>query len=309
MTAAAYQTAQAVENGSDNKLTLVVPAGAAAGQLAYAHVSYYHTVATITGITSGWTQVDDRVDGDTGSRVYSKTLGPGDPGSNVVINFSAVNKAAGTIVTVTGKHDTTAWAPLTSLTTSLATPSITAAEDDSLVIDFLANKQGTPADFVAPGTRTIRAQAYNASGGVNASGAGTAVIASAGTVSSVTYTQPASTHGGVLSVMVGPLVNGAATYDLTAVYATDTTTPITGWVLDATGSTGTVSLTQTAGTTASVTESPTGVFTITNPSGTDALTFDLDAAGDTTDTAVVSIGRSATAERPAIWTKTASGWF
>lgn len=209
MAAAEYRTAQAVENGNTSSLVMVVPAGASAGELAYACVSYPGTVATITADPSGWDVVESQVDGNTSVRLYSRTLQSGDPGANVTVTFSGLNKAAGTIVTVSGVHDTTAWEPLgTSLTTSLPTPSITAAADDSLVIDFLNNKNSAPANFTAPGTRTIRAQAYN-TGTVNASGAGTAVIASAGTVSSVTYTQPESLHGGVLSVMVGPTAGGA----------------------------------------------------------------------------------------------------
>lgn len=98
-------------------------------------------------------------------------------------------------------------------------------------------------------------------------------------------------------------VTDSALYDLTATYTTSSTT-ISGWTLDATGSTGTTSLTQTAGTSVgTITESPTGVFTFSNPAGTDSLVFDLDAG---TTTEVVSIVRAG--GQPAIYTKTASGW-
>lgn len=77
-----------------------------------------------------------------------------------------------------------------------------------------------------------------------------------------------------------PSGSGNATYDLSATYYTDTT-DVDEWVLDATGSTGTTSLTQTAGTSVgTITESPTGVFTFSNPAGSDRLTFDLDADTD-----------------------------
>lgn len=70
-----------------------------------------------------------------------------------------------------------------------------------------------------------------------------------------------------------------ATYTLTTTYE-----------VDATASTGTTSLTQTAGTTVgTITESPTGVFTFDDPGGSDSLVFDLDAGSDTE---VVTITRT-----------------
>lgn len=78
-----------------------------------------------------------------------------------------------------------------------------------------------------------------------------------------------------------PAATGTADYTLTINYpANDYQTP-TEMVCDATTSTGTTSLSQTSGTTATINESPTGVFTITNPSGTDNLVFELTAGSDT----------------------------
>lgn len=91
-------------------------------------------------------------------------------------------------------------------------------------------------------------------------------------------------------------------YELSAIYTANTTN-IGSWVLDASGSIGTVTLTQTDGTTASKTESPTKVFTITNPAGVDSLEFDLEAdqgSGDVV-TVPITILRSAVLERPAMW--------
>lgn len=88
----------------------------------------------------------------------------------------------------------------------------------------------------------------------------------------------------------------SATFDLSATYVTDTT-DIDEWVLDATASVGTTSLTQTAGTSVgTVTESPTGVFTFSNPANSDQLKFDLDAGSDTIE---VNIWRR---NRPAVLT-------
>lgn len=100
-------------------------------------------------------------------------------------------------------------------------------------------------------------------------------------------------------------------YSLTTNHTLNTTT-VSLWTVDSTTSDGTTTLTQLTGTTASISESPTGVFTITNPAGTDDLTFRLRASitgvnDDATITLVRSV--SVTALRPAIWAKTATGWM
>lgn len=102
---------------------------------------------------------------------------------------------------------------------------------------------------------------------------------------------------------LGPGASPAAVaYDLTANHTHNTAT-LVSWTIDATASVGTLTLSQTAGTTASVTESPTGVFTVTNPSGVDSLVFDLEAdqGGGDLDTVEVTILRSSVLERPAMW--------
>lgn len=92
------------------------------------------------------------------------------------------------------------------------------------------------------------------------------------------------------------------TYQITATYPTDST-DITSWEVDATGSSGVLTLTQTGGTTASIVESPTGVFTITNPTGDDALSFNLVSDGVTTLPLVFT--RGAGLPKPAVWTRQA----
>lgn len=100
---------------------------------------------------------------------------------------------------------------------------------------------------------------------------------------------------------------GEAHYVLSSTCVADSTT-IDEWVVDATTSAGTVTLTQTSGTTATVVESPTGVFTVTNPSGTDVLQFDLAAvAAGVTDTAAIALSRGASG-RPTVLVKTSAGW-
>lgn len=100
----------------------------------------------------------------------------------------------------------------------------------------------------------------------------------------------------------GPLSTvGNATYDLTVTYATDSYAAADAtYEIDATSSVGTVTLTQTGGSTVSITESPTGVFTFDDPGTGGALSFDLDAEGSTsTDTETITIQRGASG-RPAV---------
>lgn len=103
---------------------------------------------------------------------------------------------------------------------------------------------------------------------------------------------------------------GNVDYDIVGNYTANTAT-LASWTLDCRTSTGTVTVSQTSGTTASKTESPTGLWTITNPSGTDDLVFHVEADDNgSVDTANFTLTRGAagTTERPAIWVKTASGW-
>lgn len=94
-------------------------------------------------------------------------------------------------------------------------------------------------------------------------------------------------------------VPGVATYNLTITHITDSAgIADRTYEIDATGSTGAVTLTQTGGTTVTDTESPTGVFTFPDPGGTDTLGFNLTAAGTgggADDTAAISIPRGSAA--------------
>lgn len=109
-------------------------------------------------------------------------------------------------------------------------------------------------------------------------------------------------------------VDGNVDYDMSATYPLNSTTVET-WRVDCRTSTGAVTLTQTSGTTASITESPTGYFTITNPTGTDTLGFDIEAAGSgggNPETVGITINRGAgtgtTIQHPAIWVKASGAW-
>lgn len=75
-------------------------------------------------------------------------------------------------------------------------------------------------------------------------------------------------------------VAGVANFSLSTTYTANSDTfDEATYEVDATGSTGTVTLVQQSGTTAAPSESPTGVFTITDPGGADNLEYLLTAAG------------------------------
>lgn len=91
---------------------------------------------------------------------------------------------------------------------------------------------------------------------------------------------------------------GQVTYNLTAEYDQASPPDLQRWVLDATDSVGTVTVAQSAGTTATIVESPTGVFTVTNPGGSDTLVLTVTAGSDVEQ---VTLLRGATMQRPALW--------
>lgn len=102
-------------------------------------------------------------------------------------------------------------------------------------------------------------------------------------------------------------VNGDVVYDATGNYIANSTA-IASWTVDTAGSTGTMTLTQTGGTTATVTGPTSGVFTITNPAGTDTLTFDLKADADTDETVQLTFVRGAPAKATALVRQSNGTW-
>lgn len=126
----------------------------------------------------------------------------------------------------------------------------------------------------------------------------------AGSVDSIAFDD--ASDGSLLGPYTAP-AGGNADYALTANYTSNTVT-LVSWTVDATGSTGDTSLAQLSGTTATIGEPSTDVWTITNPSGSDDLAFRLTAAGTPADTADFTLSRSTgPSQRPAIWTKQADG--
>lgn len=96
-----------------------------------------------------------------------------------------------------------------------------------------------------------------------------------------------------------PPATAEALFTMSTSYVANSTASVDAtYVIDATASTGDVSMTQTSGTTATPVESPADTFTIDDPGGTDNLTYNLiaDAGGGDTDTVVVTITRASPTE-------------
>lgn len=199
----------AVANGNTTTAVVTIPATAAAGDIAYAHVNWNTAQTITTDLGGSWTLVDSLTDSTYGARLYKVTVtatGTYAPGSTHTITFNGVNKATAACVTVLGTQDTYGHQSETGTDTARETLALTAAGNDSLVIDFAGCKGSSPVGVTAPGTRTLLTSASGTGGSATEVGVGWAPVTAAGTVASVSYTSQSVADGGTISVIVKPLV-------------------------------------------------------------------------------------------------------
>lgn len=158
--------------------SFVIPATAAVGDIAYAHVVYEGTLTA----PAGWTLVrsDDAALMNTRSRIYRKTaaLVSGDLGSSHVFTLAVAGSLGGQVVCVTGVNlGTPEDAAATGMAsanaggdTSLDAPSITTTGLNRLLLAFGAALSGAPPAWATPTGMTMLGQVgfgptYNQSAG------------------------------------------------------------------------------------------------------------------------------------------------
>lgn len=112
-----------------------------------------------------------------------------------------------------------------------------------------------------------------------------------------------------ITTPIGPLSGGATVhYDIEGNYTADSTT-FTGWTIDATSSVGTTTLTQQSGPTATIVQSPTNIYTVTNPAATGDIVLRLTATSGGSVSSDITLVRTAagggtvtTVRKPYRWT-------
>lgn len=93
-------------------------------------------------------------------------------------------------------------------------------------------------------------------------------------------------------VPIGPIAgSGAAHYTMSGNFTPDTST-LVSWTVDATASTGTTTLVQTSGPTVSIVQSPTNVYTVSNPAAAGDIGLKLTATsgGSTSQNLLIARG-------------------
>ena len=110
----------------------------------------------------GWTRLDEQLDLDTRSVVWTRTAQPGDAGANVRLTWSAATKMIASLAayegvagapTVTGAVETSGSSP-----TSHTTPAITVPVDGAWVLSYWSDKNTTTTDWTAPAGQVVRAE-------------------------------------------------------------------------------------------------------------------------------------------------------
>jgi len=164
------------------------------------------TITVAYNISAANLQIALRALTGTGLDQTTVTASGSTPNFTHTITFNEVNKATAACVTVLGTQDTYGHQAETGTDTARETLALTAAGNDSLVIDFAGCKGSSPVGVTAPGTRTLLTSASGTGGSATEVGVGWAPVTAAGTVASVSYTSQSVADGGTISVIVKPLV-------------------------------------------------------------------------------------------------------
>lgn len=175
-------------NNASTTVSLTIPAGAAAGDVAVVAHGYNQPGGDST-ITAGWTQLDvDRdFSGSFRGRLYYRVLGAGEGGGTVTLTNPVSQKLAAAIGVLSGVsavdvHNFTIEA---SVTTTHAAPTVTAVTGDA-GLAFILERESTPSTSFTHSTFTVGGQAHNTGSGAT----------SAGVAYSLTTVPAASSVGG-----------------------------------------------------------------------------------------------------------------
>lgn len=278
---------------SGTSVTINKPANVSDGTLMIAAVYNRAGTAAYSTPPSGWTVLAACTNTLVGwHALYYKVAGGSEP-SDYTWAGGGSGRHAGIIFIVTGADTSSlldasgGYATWTSVPDQIDAPGISPTSSDALLLGFtVLNTTGNdPGTFTAPTGMTTVGDSSTATGGSDSTAyvAFQELSASGATGNRLFPVSGTSTAASGQSLLAA--INsstGPVTYDLTITHDTDSADIADRtYEIDATGSSGTVTLTQTSGTTVSDTESPTGVFTFADPGGSDDLVFDLDNTSNT----------------------------
>lgn len=137
----------AAQAATVSSLSITTPAGAAAGQVALLCVQIDETANTLT-VPSGWTSLSgpDNNATATSSRLLTRTLTSGDPGSSVSLSLSAASHAVATMSVFSGVTETgatSAFAAETVATKFPAVPTLSSVPANAMVVCVLARRRAS----------------------------------------------------------------------------------------------------------------------------------------------------------------------
>ena len=198
--------ASATANGTATNATIVVPATVIAGDQLLLFVT--SNLATTLSTPTDWTLLGTQTDGtpDVQSWVFTRTAVAGTASSTVTATLGASAKVSRVLVAYSGAEPitTVAASVMGASSTALTSPSVTVAENGSLVVGHWADKSAGNAGWTLPASVTARASSLGSGGGQITAAAGDAV-ANAGTYPGATANSAiAGTKGIAWSVVVAP---------------------------------------------------------------------------------------------------------
>ena len=169
--------AGAAFSGNTTSFSVVIPATAKAGDVAFLVFDYnFVTAAITTGPNLTWTQLgtEQQDASEIGSRVWWRKLAGGDPGTTITITVAATLKGNMVVEVYSGVDGTNpivafAQASETGTSDKHSTPSASNTADGAWRLDYVQDKAATAtAIWSAPSTSTIRHATYTTGTGLTA---------------------------------------------------------------------------------------------------------------------------------------------
>lgn len=150
-------SAQYASAGSQSKHTITIPGDVQVGD---------QLVAVVTGSTSGtvadpagWTRLDEQLDSDVRSVVFTRTAGAADAGASLAFQWSGACKSTIVVAAYSGVSGATASGRIETSTSAVAghaTPSTSVPVDGAWVLSFWADKNTSTTSWTPPAGQVVR---------------------------------------------------------------------------------------------------------------------------------------------------------
>lgn len=206
--------ASATATGPTGSMSVTIPATVQVGDLLL--LTWHTAVASQLVVPSGWTLIDAQHAVGAGAYIAGlwKIAGSGDAGSVVAVNNAVGNngKLSCALTAWSGVDQTTpvhkfVFSPITSPTTSHATPVVTTTLDDCVIVTAFHDKDSSVTTVTKPSTYTERAKVLTGVAGQSVSAHASKTAATAGAYGGETWTTDAAPGSvGLYTIAIAPAI-------------------------------------------------------------------------------------------------------